>query len=222
MAGFIGRRIRLLASASVLSVAALGAVAAAPASATTSIPAFGRAIPAAAKAVPAAAPASAATTSIPAPGSTDSFHIFNYHSGLCLGIAGDAKDADAVQYTCLGTRHKDQYWHWANIVGGYVEDPAGHVLPAYQLINNQPQCLGIAGASKREGMDAVGWKCIPSHPDQYWALDPFYSCDGYNPLIDLHSGYVLGVAADSRSSGAHVVQFAFYDSCTHHGDQFWG
>jgi hypothetical protein len=193
MASYLRTRIRILALASALGVAVLVAAA--------------------------AMPASAATTSLPSPGSTDAFQVYNYNSGLCLGITGGEDKAPAVQWTCLGTSHPDQYWHWGTTVGGYVVDPDGNVLPAYQLINGDGECLGIEGGETTEGADAVGWTCLGTgHPDQYWALDTYISCSGYNPLIDLNSGYVLGVLGNSTKVGASVVQWAYQGVCN---NQFW-
>lgn len=76
----------------------------------------------------------------------------------------------------------------------------------------------MAGASRAEGAQVVGWTCLGStHRDQYWvALG--YSCNGYVPLENLNSGYVLGVAANSLSQGAAVVQWPYVGVCD---NQFW-
>jgi Ricin-type beta-trefoil lectin domain-like len=150
--------------------------------------------------------------SLPAPGvSTDSsFEVINYNSGKCLGTSGGHNDADAVQWTCQGAKAKNQQWHWGSQNSTY---PGW-----YQLVNGNGDCLGISAGSTHQGADAVGWKCLgSSHTDQYWApLD--YSCSGYVPLENLKSGYVLGVAGNSKANGAHVVQWHYQDVCN---NQFW-
>jgi Ricin-type beta-trefoil lectin domain-like len=160
----------------------------------------------------AAAPAGAATSRppVPAAGSTDPFEVVNYHSGMCLGITGGEDDAPAVQWPCNGAAN--QAWHW-----GSEDGSTGH----YQLINGDGECLGVAGASTKEGADVVGWTCLGTgHPDQYWqGNSTLLVCGGdYLPYFDLHSGQVLGVAGNSTSKGASVVQWPYQGECN---NQFW-
>lgn len=141
-------------------------------------------------------------------GTAQSFHIVNYHSRLCLGIAGDKNDQVAVQWGCIN--HADQIWHW----GSQNSSHPGF----YQLVNGNNSCLGIAGGSRAEGARAVGWTCYGSaHLDQYWAPLP-YTCSGYVPLENLGSGYVMGVAGNSTAQGAPVVQWRYQGVCN---NQFW-
>jgi hypothetical protein len=136
------------------------------------------------------------------------FDVFNYNSGLCLGISGDANDQPAVQWGC--NVNADQRWHWGSQNSSY---PGW-----YQLVNANGSCLGITGGSLNQGAQAVGWSCLgSSHYDQYWTPLP-YSCNGYIPLEDLNSGYVLGVSGNSKTQGAAVVQWGYQGVCN---NQFW-
>jgi hypothetical protein len=170
-----------------------------------------------------AVPASAATAVIPAPpgGGGNYFQIHNYNSGICLGITGGLNNSPAEQYTCLS--HPDQFWTWGTTSIGTVTDSNGKVYYAFQLINEDGQCLGVLGASTAQGAEVESYGCLSSHPDQYWALDLSRTCGGgYHPLVNLNSGMVLGVKSNSKDSGAPVVQWGFNNNCGSSGNQYWG
>jgi hypothetical protein len=135
--------------------------------------------------------------------STNGFEIVNLHSNLCLGILGNTNNQPAVQWNCNG--HADQQWHWGAV---NPEDP-----DYYQLINDNNSCLGVAGGSPNQGAQAVGWTCLGSkHYDQYWAVSYDEIC-GADVLINLNTHYVLGVAGDSITPGASVVQWQDQHQC---------
>jgi len=145
----------------------------------------------------------------------DPFYL-NYNSQaagrtLCLGISGGDDDAPAVQWTCNG--HPDQIWHlgleWGN--SAY-----------YQLINNDDQCLGVAGGSIAQGARVVGWTCSTGAPNQYWSAGSA-SCGLYHPYYNLGTvldgtDLVLGVSGNSLEAGASVVIWSFQDRCN---NQYW-
>lgn len=180
---------------------------------------LGMALPAAAATTPHYA-SRAAHTSVAAihvsGSSNDPFYFYNYNSQaagrpLCLGISGGKDDAPAVQWTCNG--HPDQIWHlgleWLN-------------SPYYQLINNDNQCLGVAGGSTALGARVVGWTCQTGATNQYWAAGSS-SCGVYHPYYNLGAaldnvGRVLGVSGNSLESGAAVVIWSFQGVCN---NQFW-
>jgi len=134
------------------------------------------------------------------------FDVFNYNSGLCLGISGDANDQPAVQWGCNVNR--DQRWHWGSQNSSYNG--------WYQLVNANGSCLGVSGGSVSEGAQVVGWSCN-GHLDQYWAAGSS-GCGGYVPLFNLNSGYVAGVGGNSKTQGADVVQWQYQGVCN---NQFW-
>lgn len=188
------RRLRLLVIASVIGLGGALGLAAAPASAAT-----------AQHASTPSATGSGQAARITAGTPIDA--IVNYHSGLCLGITGGEDDAAAVQWTCNG--HPDQQWS----VGG--TNSAGY----YQLVNDDGECLGVAGGATAANSEVVGWSCLgTSHQDQYWYVDTSISCGGYYPIYNYKSGRVLGVSANSTAVGAAVVIYGFQDTCN---NQFW-
>jgi hypothetical protein len=194
----LARRMRIPAAIAALTLAAgLLGTAAGPASAAPSPHHAGK-----------LAHGSPARTAHSRAGIVSGSMIFNYHSGLCLGISGDKNDQPAVQWNCNG--HADQEWH----IGAFYPDGSGF----FQLVNGNNSCLGVAGGSTNEGARVVGWSCYgPTHPDQYWSPLPYY-CDGDEPLQNLGSDYVLGVAGNSTQWGAPVVQWAFQFTCN---NQYW-
>jgi hypothetical protein len=140
--------------------------------------------------------------SIPRPGeATSSFPLVNANSDLCLGIAGGADDAPAVQWTCNDSAN--QAWHWGS--SGIL----GVGLVYYQLINGDGQCLGVAGNSTAEGAQIYGWSCNGA-ANQYW-----YANDGV--ITNYHSSKVVGVAGNSEAVGAAIVQWPFTNAL----NQYW-
>jgi hypothetical protein len=135
---------------------------------------------------------------------------------LCLGIAGGLPRSPAVQWSC--ENHADQLWATGSEYGstGY-----------YQFVNNDHQCLGVAGGSTQEGARVYAWNCIPGARDQYWKWGQNF-CEkvlplsgvtfDYNPLYNLKSGDVLGVSGNSSQVGAPVVIWRFQGVCN---NQFW-
>jgi hypothetical protein len=141
-------------------------------------------------------PGPASTTAVSA---TDPFSLVNLGAdGKCLGInsSGDAGD-----WTC--TFANDQSWH----TGLQWDGDSGF----YQFKNTGGQCLGVSGASMAAGARVVGFTCLTSHMDQYWALIPYSNaCEGSDcayVVEDLNSGDILGVAGGSTANGAAVVQW---------------
>jgi hypothetical protein len=187
---------RTLALAALPVIAATAVLATSPASAQASV-------------TPAVAPRHAAghgrpDTSFP-PGT---FTFVNYNSSLCLGINGSG---DAGQWPC--TYVNDQAWHQGAQYGN-----SGY----FQVINVNGQCLGVSGASRSQGARVVGFRCISSHPDQYWTVNTSVTCikSGitFYPIINKNSGQVLGVAGNSLSRSAAVVQWPYQSICN---NQFW-
>jgi hypothetical protein len=116
----------------------------------------------------------------------------------CLGID---REGQAGNWYC--TFENDQAWDLGREWG------SSHY---YELVNKKGQCLGVSGASKAEGARVVGFACIPSHPDQYWTFDqinnpPPYGNTGDDAIVNLNSGYVLGVSGGSPDNGAAIVQW---------------
>jgi hypothetical protein len=66
----------------------------------------------------------------------------------------------------------------------------------------------------------VGWRCIPSHQDQYWKVYTSYPVadEIYDSVIDLNSGDVIGVSGNSTANGAAVVQWPYQSLAR---NQFW-
>jgi hypothetical protein len=138
------------------------------------------------------------------PAVTGTFSLINTQSlhddspyDQCLGIGSGG---GAGNWYCTFTN--DQAWDLGRRWGttGY-----------YELVNKKGQCLGVSGASTAEGARVVGWTCIARHPDQYWGFSAIYSGGvqiGW-AVVNLHSGYVLGVAGASPDNGAAVVQWPY-------------
>jgi hypothetical protein len=141
----------------------------------------------------------------------DNIQNWNTQGAICLGITGGEKDASALVWTC--NNHADQQWRQGKEYGstGY-----------HQLVNNDNQCLGVYGGSAAEGAHVVGWDCLTGHKDQYWKWDTSRNCSyqslTYNTLDNLNSGDVLGVEANSSTSGAGVIIWRFQGPCN---NQFW-
>src|ERR1700761_36798 len=130
------------------------------------------------------------------------FDLVNYVSHYCLGITGGASDAAAIQWAC--TESADQTWHWGSQYGTSGYD---------QLINNNNQCLSIAGSSTAEGADVVTAACNLHRLDQYWST--IYYGGGYSWFVNYNSGQVIGVLGGSTAQGAAIVQWVWQDSPNH-------
>jgi Ricin-type beta-trefoil lectin domain-like len=82
--------------------------------------------------------------------------------------------------------------------------------------------MGVSGALKSQGAPVVGFTCILSHRDQYWAVDTSVTCSRsgvpFYLVVNLNSGLDLGVAGNSPSNGAPVVQWPYQNTCN---NQFW-
>src|ERR1700683_2568704 len=126
-----------------------------------------------------------AASAAPANSTPSTFDLVNYISHDCLGIS----DGAAVQALC--TESADQTWHWGSSYGSSTYQ---------QLVNNNNQCLGIAGSSTAEGADVVASTCNTSRLDQYWWT--IYDGNGYSWFVNYNSGLVIGVLAGSTSPGA--------------------
>lgn len=75
-------------------------------------------------------------------------------------------------------------------------------------MNDEGQCLGIAGGSIDQGADVNSNRCIgTSAQDQYWTLEytgpNTYECWVFN----YKSGYVLDIRNGSTANGAQVQQW---------------
>src|SRR5215469_12098266 len=159
-----------------------------------------------------AAPGSARLLAhVPAGATANTFELVNEHSHLCLGISGGLDNAPAVQFACNG--HPDQQWRWGSgnhSDGDYV-----------QLINNDNECLGVAGGSTATDARVVGWQCLGSnHTDQYWfadstdaAMDCYPLGGGVMFLVNFHSDDAVGVLGNSTASDASVVQWSLQQQC---------
>jgi hypothetical protein len=194
-------RVGLLAVVSVLGLV-LSVLAAMPVGAATSR---------------AAIPAASSTASLVlAQNSSTTFEILNYNSlvvskDLCLGITGGEDDAPAVLWPCNGS--KNQTWHWS---GETINNSFDQ-----QLVNGNNECLGIAGGSSQNGAEVVGWSCLTGHPDQYWFpdLDAMICGANFEPFYNYNSGDVLGVAGNSTTAGASIIQWDnFQQECN---NQLW-
>jgi hypothetical protein len=207
------RRMRLLTAVSVLGlVGSVLALVATPVSASPSTSAARHASPVVHIPGHGSRPVHHPRSAVPDVNTSASFQIFNWNSGLCLGIYQGHHDAPALQWGCNG--NPDQSWHWGN------PDFPGSAW--YQLVNGDGQCLGVAGGSLSEGARVVGWDCLgPNHPDQYWTPDGNQTglCGAYSYLDNGNStGYVLGVGGNSTAWGAPVVQWEPQGVCN---NQFW-
>jgi hypothetical protein len=134
-------------------------------------------------------------TTATASAAPSTFDLVNYISHYCLGISG----GNAVQAPC--TESADQTWHWGASYGSSTYE---------QLVNNNNQCLGIAGSSTTEGVDVVASACSATRLDQYWWT--IYYGGGYSWFVNYNSGLVIGVLAGSTSPGAVIVQWVWQDS----------
>ena len=130
---------------------------------------------------------------------SDPVPVINDNSELCLGISGGKNDSPAVQWNCETVANQE--WHTGHELGN---------TPYFQIVNNNNQCLGIAGSSTSAGARAYGWTCN-GHLDQYW------SADNSGVISNANSGMVLGVAGGSTAVGAAVVQWPFTGAL----NQFW-
>jgi Ricin-type beta-trefoil lectin domain len=147
-----------------------------------------------------------ALTASPAVAAVAPFEIVNYKSHRCLGIAGGADNAPAVLWNCKGSA--DQIWHWdTSIVYGGV---------FARLVNNDGECLGVAGGSQSAGADIYGWSCGNVY-NQFWTTLGLTGQSGYYYLYNWGSDLVIGVAAGSTANGAHLVQW----NRLPHSDQYW-
>jgi hypothetical protein len=128
---------------------------------------------------------------------TGTFSLENYNSHECLGIAGGADDANAIQWDCNGA--PDQTWHI-----GQEDGASGY----YQIVNGDGECLGVYAISTTEGAAVVGWDCLgTTHQDQYWAWAEAPGDPGYYYLMDHNSGEVVGVWDNGTTEGTQIVQW---------------
>jgi hypothetical protein len=153
------------------------------------------------------------------PETGDPFTWKNWSDGQCLGIAGGAYEADAVQWKCNGSTN--QMWAWGPCL---ISD--GLCTGFYQLVNGNNSCLGSAGGNTGQGTAVVGWQCLgPTHPDQYWAwvIDEVV-CEVESGETITYYGFlyngndVVGVASASTAEGAHLILWPYQYSCN---NQAW-
>jgi hypothetical protein len=75
-------------------------------------------------------------------------------SSRCLGAAGGPTEPDVVTFPC--TTHPDQLWTMTN---------------RGELVNQNNQCIGVAGARVARGAKLVGFRCDGT-PNQRWIFNP--------------------------------------------------
>jgi hypothetical protein len=198
MTRLAGRKLRIFACASVLGMAAVGIVAATPASAAiTPVPTVSHA-------------------AIPSTHRGDPFDIQNFAYGTCVGVTGD--DAPVTLQPC--DESSDQAWAKGPELGTITFDNNGteSTYGAYEVINQaNGECLGILGNSMSNLAHAYSWGCNGAN-NQGWALDTGYSaCDGFYPYANLN-GFFLGVEANAEGATT-IVQFSpFQGECN---NQVW-
>ncbi len=96
-------------------------------------------------------------------------HIRNQANGKCLGAAGSPQSPDIVLFPC--NDHPDQLWTMSN---------------SGQLMNQNNQCIGVAGGNVSLGTKLIGFRCDGTS-NQRWT---------YNPQAD--TGY--GIFANGANS----------------------
>jgi hypothetical protein len=158
----------------------------------------------------------------PGPRTGDPFTWKNITDGMCLGIAANAYEGDAVQWKCNGSTNQD--WAWGGELGS---------TGFYQIVNGNNSCLGLAGGDHSNGTQVVGWQCYGTHDDQYWTwFDDAGLCTTqsgdtityYFPIIDYLDNTntggeeVVGVSGGSTSEGAKLVGYELNGDCN---NQWW-
>jgi hypothetical protein len=204
----------LLLSAGILLAAVAAAAMTGPASAATTSAAVARSAVQQASRAPVALHASSSAAS------STGFELYNLNSHLCLGINKGADDSPAILWDCNGK--PNQNWSGpTQCEGDYC-----------QLVNGQPQCLGVAGGALEngsgtlylnQGTDVVGWQCYSSHPDQYWLPEAIVFNEEFQiqDYVDVgatdQSPACVGVSAGGTTSGDSIVVWP----CNGDANQDW-
>jgi hypothetical protein len=157
----------------------------------------------------------------PGPKTGDPFTLKNWSDGMCLGIAANAYEGDAVQWKCNGSTN--QSWAYGAELGS---------TGFYQLVNGNNSCLGILGGSTANGAQVVGWQCLATNPaNQFWYWGDYLAVvadcikangDVYTYYWPLNNwavdGDVAGVNRASTAEGADIVNWQYQTECN---NQAW-
>ncbi len=111
-------------------------------------------------------------------------HIRNQANGKCLGAAGSPQSPDIVLFPC--NDHPDQLWTMSN---------------SGQLMNQNNQCIGVAGGNVSLGTKLIGFRCDGTS-NQRWT---------YNPQAD--TGY--GIFANGANSKFCMTPIITADKLNH-------
>jgi hypothetical protein len=123
------------------------------------------------------------------------FH-WNYQNTehlTCLS-SGGVHNGTVKAYNC--TASSNQVWHYGALHGAYA-----------QIINNDGQCLSVAGGSTSSGAHAVMANCS-SNDEMFW-LPQNYPPGLVVYFQNQHSQKVIQIACDCGSNGAIVDQEPF-------------
>jgi Ricin-type beta-trefoil lectin domain-like len=131
------------------------------------------------------------------PASAAPFHwsYQNASHSTCLS-SGGVHNGTVKAVTCAGS---NVVWHYGAAHGAYA-----------QLINNDGQCLSVAGGSASAGAHAVMANCS-GNDAMFWVPEnnfPGFVVD----ILNQHSQMVLQIACNCGTSGATVIQSPYNNS----------
>jgi len=136
----------------------------------------------------------------PPPDPYTKFHIHNMGDAVnkCVGISG----YQAGNWDCVDG--PDQRWHTTDCLA-WVGEQFCH------YVNDNGQCLAVAGGSTANAALIWGWNCVYGEgaANQYWRPD-YEEISGLAHLANMGTyldGMVLGVWGGSTDNGARLVQY---------------
>jgi Ricin-type beta-trefoil lectin domain-like len=142
-------------------------------------------------------PAPTTTTASPTPDAPAGGTLRALHSGRCLAVRGDSREAGAplVQRSCDG-----------DPVQGFHLVPVDGPARTYQLVDGLTgRCVDVSGGSTADGGVVIQWDC-GTQANQRFTLRDVPGGAGSVQLVALHSGKCLAVAGGSTADDAEVQQ----------------
>lgn len=130
-----------------------------------------------------------------------------------MGITASAGHAAGVWPCATGN---DRIWHWDYNSGLNRFDASNNEY--FRLMNNNGQCLGVAGGSTTQGSQVVGATCV-NHNDQFWFWDGGLFANTAHFVDYGANKQVLAVKGGLVQRAQSLVIFANLGSS--HPDQLW-
>ncbi|MCD0442498.1 RICIN domain-containing protein [Glycomyces sp. A-F 0318] len=131
------------------------------------------------------------------------YRIVNDHSGLAVGIAGDATAAGAAAVLATPSDAASQQFRFVDSGGGYYRIQARH----------SNQVLDVYAKSTDNGADVVQWADNNGH-NQQWQVNA--QSDGSVELVNRNSGKALDNWEWATTAGSRVSQYDRNDLETQH------